>query len=217
MLLVVTATELEMRPLRQALAGTPGWMPLVAGVGLLETAVRLSRFLSENQVKLLGMVNCGVAGAYVGAGPGLLDLCLAERETMADFGVGLEAGVEDFDPPLAPVSFSLDGPLLARAFAIFTRRGMRFWRGNFVSVQTASGQEGRGERLRQRHRAICENMEGAAVARVAAEFGLPCLELRAVSNLVRNRDLGGWRLDEAAAACAQAAAVLLPELSRGDD
>ena len=215
MLLVVTATELEMRPLRQALAGTPGWMPLVAGVGLLETAVRLSRFLSENQVKLLGMVNCGVAGAYVGAGPGLLDLCLAERETMADFGVGLEAGVEDFDPPLAPVSFSLDGPLLARAFAIFTRRGMRFWRGNFVSVQTASGQEGRGERLRQRHRAICENMEGAAVARVAAEFGLPCLELRAVSNLVRDREPGDWRLVEAAAACAQAAALLLPELGQG--
>ncbi len=215
MLLVVTATELEMRPLRQTLAGLPGWTPLVAGVGLLETAVHLSRFLSGNTVKLLGIINCGVAGAYVGAGPGLLDLCLAERETMADFGVGLEAGVEDFAPPLAPASFPLDGPLLARALEILTRRGMRFWPGNFVSVQTASGQEGRGELLRQRHRAICENMEGAAVARVAAEFSLPCLELRAVSNLVRDRDLGGWRLNEAAAACAQAAAMLLPELSRG--
>ena len=41
-------------------------------------------------------------------------------------------------------------------------------------------------------------MEGAALAHVAAIYGVPLLELRAVSNLVEDRDLSRWRIREAA-------------------
>jgi len=40
-------------------------------------------------------------------------------------------------------------------------------------------------------------MEGAAVARVAAAFGIDWLEVRAVSNLVGPRDRAAWRITEA--------------------
>jgi len=50
----------------------------------------------------------------------------------------------------------------------------------------------RGEALVQRYGAICENMEGAAVALVAALYGIRCMEVRGISNMVEDRDLSRW-------------------------
>jgi len=62
------------------------------------------------------------------------------------------------------------------------------------------------------YRGLCENMEGAAVARVCREFGLPCLELRCVSNLVEDRDRSRWRLRDACAMAAEAAALVVAHI-----
>jgi len=75
-----------------------------------------------------------------------------------------------------------------------------------------SGTLRRGEALRLRYQAICENMEGAAVARVAQAFQLPCLEMRVVSNMVEDRDLSRWQLAAAIDRAAAALAILLPGL-----
>lgn len=214
MFLVVTATEQEMHPIAARLAAVPGWRPLVAGVGCLETAVRLSRFLAGRQQEpIQGIINCGVAGAFVGAGPNLLDLCLADHETLAEVGVWLADGIVDFPTIELPVRFPLAGPLLDRARQILAAQGVPTWTGPFVSVLTVSGTLARGEALRARFQAICENMEGAAVARVAQEFQLPCLELRAVSNMVEDRDLHKWQLAAAIQRTATAMAHLLPTLA----
>jgi futalosine hydrolase len=44
----------------------------------------------------------------------------------------------------------------------------------------------------RRFGAICENMEGAAVAHVALMHGVNCLEVRGISNMVENRNLDTW-------------------------
>ena len=212
MFLLVTATEQEMRPLALALEGVSGWTPLVAGVGCLETAVRLTRWLAGGHVGIRGVINCGVAGAFVGAGPGLLDLCLATEETQADVGVGTALGVTDFETMLVPSRFPLDPLLGEDASRILSAGGMRPWLGPFLSVLAVSGTETLGQARRQRYQAICENMEGAAVARVAAEFALPCLEMRAISNLVVDRDRSQWQMTAALGRLAQAMAILLPGL-----
>jgi futalosine hydrolase len=41
---------------------------------------------------------------------------------------------------------------------------------------------------------ICENMEGAAVAQVASLYGVDCMEIRGISNLVEDRDLSRWNI-----------------------
>ncbi len=212
MFLVVTATEHEMGPIAERLTGIAGWLPLVAGVGCLETAVTLSRYLAGCRSPLAGIINAGVAGAFVGAGPGLLDLCLAEEESLAEVGIWTEEGIQDFDTIQVPVHFDLHGPLLDKARTILAAHGTKVWSGPFVSVSAVSGTQRRGESLRQRFHALCENMEGAAVARVAREFDLPCLELRAVSNMVLDRDLDTWQLAAATRQCAEALALLLPGL-----
>jgi futalosine hydrolase len=56
-------------------------------------------------------------------------------------------------------------------------------------------------------------MEGAAVARVCVQFGLPLLELRCISNLVEDRNLQNWQLKKASARCGEAAALVLEGLS----
>lgn len=50
--------------------------------------------------------------------------------------------------------------------------------------------------------AISENMEGAAVARVCRSYKLDWLEIRAISNMVVDRDTSSWRLGEALKRCA---------------
>lgn len=121
-------------------------------------------------------------------------------------------GIVNFNTIRLPLKFSLQGHLLDRARALLSGQGLTPWTGPFVSVLAVSGTLARGESLRTRFHALCENMEGAAVARVAEEFHLPCLELRAISNMVEDRDLARWRLAEAIERTAEAMVTLLPGL-----
>ena len=92
------------------------------------------------------------------------------------------------------------------------RNGLAPHLGTFVTVSAVSGTRARGENLRQQWQGLCENMEGASVARVAEAFDLPFLEVRAISNMVEDRNPQDWRLEEACAVAADAASCLLREL-----
>jgi len=215
MYLLVTATELEMAPLRARLASCAGVEFLVAGVGMLETAVHLGQFLARRPGEVAAVVNLGVAGAFVGTGAALLDLCLAEREVLGDFGICANGTITSFsgDTMATDTVFPLDDSLRARAEAGLVAHGFGVRRGTFVTVNCVSGTERRGAMLRDRHQALCENMEGAAVTRLCRLHAIPALELRAVSNLVEDRDPSRWRLAEAVDLCAEAAGVLIPHLT----
>ncbi|MEW6500329.1 MAG: futalosine hydrolase [Thermodesulfobacteriota bacterium] len=215
MILIVAATEMELAPVRAQLAGQPRFEFLSCGIGPVEAAVRLAAFLASSPRKYDLVLHCGVAGAYVGSGAEVLDICLAEREVLGDLGVEGQAGrVVPLPAQLAvPLEFPLDASLFRQAAATLGKRGIVCRVGTFVTVNTASATAGRGLFLRERFGALCENMEGAAVARVCREFLLPCLELRAVSNLVEDRDLSRWRLAEACAKNAAAVALLAPDLA----
>ncbi len=215
MLLIAAATESELAPLREVLSSVKDFAFLVTGVGPLESGVVATRYFAAHQGSISAVVNLGVAGAYCGSGLGLLDLCLAEREVLAELGICLDSGIEDFDPDKLTVvkEFPLDPGLLGRAASHFAERGLPVRTGSFVTVSCTSGTQRRGDYLAARYGAICENMEGAALARACREFGLPLLELRAVSNLVEDRDPGRWRLAEACRAVCEAARHLLPALA----
>lgn len=192
-------------------------LTLVTGVGPIETAVRLSGFLAGRSNAVTAVVNLGVAGGYVHPqgqeGPELLDLYLAETEAFGDLGICFPDRTEPLPEDLAgKITFPMDRDVLAQALKICAERGLRVKTGNFVTVAGASATWVRGEMLRGRFKAHCENMEGAAVARVCAEYSLPVLEIRCISNLVENRDPGRWRLQEACQKAAQAVAVIIQTL-----
>jgi futalosine hydrolase len=219
MFLAIAATENEMAPFTERCPGSQErYQVLVSGVGPLESAVSTSRFLERNHTKIRGVVNFGIGGAYLpvqpGQGANILGLCLAQKEVLGDYGVCTGIRVEPFaDPAMGgSTEFPLDEGLYERARDIFRRNGMAYTSGIFMTVNGASGTAERGDWLRDRYNAICENMEGGAIARVCREFSLPMLEIRVISNLVEDRPGSPWRLEEACRLSAHSAAVLLSGL-----
>ena len=108
-----------------------------------------------------------------------------------------------------PDTFPMDPVLLAQAGDALSSRRISFYSGNFVTVSCASGTARRGRMLAEQYQGLCENMEGAAVARVCREFALPCLELRCISNLVEDRDTSRWQLRKACRKAGEAAALVV--------
>jgi futalosine hydrolase len=217
--LAVAATKMEMQALERALGPSLYCERLVTGIGPMETAHRLTLYLAGTKKLFSGVVLFGVAGVYGKSGldgPDLLDICLAEEEVLADFGICFADGIEEFmAPELATHNqFTLDAGLLARAEEALQRQDITCCRGRFLTVQCASGTKERGDMLAARFGGLCENMEGAAVARVCAAFDLPCLELRSISNRVEDRDTGRWRLKEACARAGAAVARVLEHLDQ---
>lgn len=217
MFLVTAATDFEMAAFLGACSPATACAHLVTGVGPVETAVRLTAFLAESSLPLHGVVNVGVAGAYImdgRSGAELLDICLAEREVLGDFGI---CYAEEMKPlrgeSLAILdTFDLDASLLNQAELLLASAAIAYKRGVFATVQCVSGTRKRGVMLARQHQALCENMEGAAAARACRQFGLPLLELRCISNLVEDRTLQNWQLHEACARCGEVAALVVTGL-----
>lgn len=166
------------------------------GIGQVNMAISLTRLLSDHTPTTVLLCGCG--GSYPGSDLRIGDLALAKSEFFGDLGV---ATVDKFIPleqlnlpqnrQLAPAiqqSFLLNSDLLKRAQKILPEAIC----GAFVTVNCCSSNPELSIELQQRSRGICENMEGAAVAQVCAEFDIPLLELRGISNPTGTRDPQQW-------------------------
>jgi futalosine hydrolase len=219
MLLVTAATSFEMDAFLAACPSVQGWQPQLTGVGPVEAAMQVATHLARTGESIAGVINFGVAGAYVRAegGASLLDICLAEQEVLGDLGIcsGDQVDVlrgENFD---VFDTFDLQSPLLESAVSVLEQAAVPFHRGSFVTVSCVSGSRQRGDMFVRRHQALCENMEGAAVARVCDHFHLPLVELRCISNLVESRNTQQWRLRDACRRCGEVVAQLVQGLAYG--
>ena len=209
-MLITAATDFEMNSFLQK--GGSSYETLITGVGPVETTLSLSCRLQKEAVDCV--LNFGIAGAYPDSTAqctaGMLDICLAEQEILADFGILLEDRIERFALAGLPVkdSFIMDSSLLSLARQALTDNGREFLCGNFLTVNCASGTHARGSILARQFAGLCENMEGGAIARVCKHFAIPCLEVRCISNLVEDRNVENWRMREACTLAGQAAAVI---------
>lgn len=172
----------------------------LTGIGKANAAASISALIARYKPGLL--INTGCAGAYMGSGLTVGDLALASVEIFGDEGVLTPEGWEPFnllDIPLLERNgkryfnmFPLSPQAAEKAVRTGESIGQPLMAGRFVTVSTCSGTSARGEELAGRFGAICENMEGAAAAQVALMYGVECLEIRGVSNLVEDRDLSRW-------------------------
>ncbi len=217
MILVTVATQIEAEPLLHLPVENPAVQLFITGVGPVETAFRLTRYIEQLEAKPEMIINTGVAGAYDcgmhNKKAGMLDLCLASREVFGDFGVQLEGEYLYFNPEMAgEIEFDIDKKLNGRCGEILTSAGCTLTEGVFVTVNSASGTSSRGKILQQRWNGLCENMEGAAAARVCRYYDISFIELRAVSNMVEDRDVSGWKIKEAAQKAASVVNILCKAL-----
>ena len=210
-ILITAATALEMRAYDDAGGKADRALRLITGIGPTETALSLTSMLHQQAGTVELVLNFGIAGAYPAGGAGLLDICVAEEEVLADLGICLPERIARFaDRGLSvPDRFLLDPQLRQEAELALQEAGMRCKTGVFVTVNCASGTEQRAMMLERQFQGLCENMEGAAVARVCGHFGLPCVELRCISNMAGETERSRWRLPEACARAGQAAAAVV--------
>jgi futalosine hydrolase len=189
----------------EGMAGGTRMLLSVSGVGKVNAAAAVALLLDRFHPSLL--VNCGCGGAYAASGLELGHLAIASSESYGDEGVETPDGWQDLDAMGIPLvsregsrcfnEIPLSLTAAERAVRLAEALGVPCRRGKFVTVSTCSGTAARGRELGNRFNAICESMEGAAVAHMALLWGVTCLEVRGISNRVEDRDLSTWDLQGA--------------------
>jgi len=193
----------------------------VSGMGKVNAAhtatLMLARFDPE------ALIVFGIGGAYPSSGAHVGDLAIAREEIAGDEGVLTREGFKDAEYigiPLLKTAASViystypaSEPLVHRSLQSLVAH----WKsgqgkihvGSFVTLSTCTGATARAMELEERYHGLCENMEGAAVAQVAALHGVPWLEVRGISNIVEDRDLKKWDIPKAAGAVQRAVQLIV--------
>ncbi|MEP7352246.1 MAG: futalosine hydrolase [Acidobacteriota bacterium] len=194
-LLVCTATELEAALLR------PHVPVLVTGIGAVNAAISLTRFLEREGAN--SVIVCGIAGAYPTAfsnGLSIGSVVCAESECYGDLGANSPDDFFDLQ--------ALGFPLIASPTPIYNTLPQQIFpsarRAKFVTMNTCTGTDEAAQKIESRTGGEVESMEGAAIAHVAALYGIPCGEIRGISNRAGLRDRSTWSIKEAAAAAQEA-------------
>ena len=198
-LLVCVATEMECAVLRERFRpASPAIAIVRTGVGEVNAAHAVTLFLATTGARAI--VACGIGGAYPEAGLHLGDVVCASTECYGDLGARTPTGFLDMKALGFPI---VDGPP-----PIFTELPMQIFpvdrRVPFVTVSSCTGTAETALAIANRTGGAVENMEGAAIAHVARLHDIPVGEVRAISNIVTDRDASAWRAKEAAAAAQDA-------------
>jgi futalosine hydrolase len=175
------------------------------GVGKINAASATAALIERHNPLLV--INTGCAGAYIGNGLSIGNLAVASEEVLGDEGVILTTGWKDLSYMELPMldhgglqyfnTIPLSSQLSEKAIQLADSLGQFLMRGRFATVSTCSGTVERGEELVRRWNVIAENMEGAAVAQVCLRYGVDCLEIRGISNMVEERDMKRWEITRA--------------------
>ncbi len=227
-------TDLKLKKKKDFFAGSVGnkrIMHVISGIGKTNAAHAATVLIREFSPNVI--INFGIGGAYPSSGLGLGDIAIAEKEVYGDEGILQGDGFHTADAIGIPFlkkgrkkyfnEFPLDKKFVKKAICVFKHelhppippllrrddRGVNIKSGVFVTVSAVTGTDSRAGELEKRFNAICENMEGGAIAHVCAMYGVPMLEIRGISNIVEKRDKSKWEIKMAAENCQRALLHLL--------
>lgn len=221
-LLIAAATAAEITPLLSAVAPLKPLLPrlsrghyagheidvLITGVGMVPTAAWLGRVLARETYDLA--LNFGLCGAF--------DAALALGQVVHVVSDGLsEVGAEDGERFLSLHELGLSGPdefpyhdgVIVNRLAPENPVLARLPTVRGITVNTVHGHEASIARVVERHQPQVESMEGAAFLFTCLVSGVPCAQVRAVSNVVERRNREAWRIGAAIEALNTTALSLL--------
>ena len=172
--LIVAATKPEI--ISERISDLP---ILITGMGMVNTAINLTRELNENNYDLV--INMGISGSFsdeikIGDVVEVIEDCFSE--------IGFEDGesFSEFSDLDTKTRFIVDG-----------RTSLRKVKG--ITVNTVHGNENSIHNIIERLHPNIESMEGAAVFQVCEEMKIPCIQIRSISNKVEKRNKENWNLD----------------------
>ncbi|MES2275177.1 MAG: futalosine hydrolase [Bacteroidota bacterium] len=166
---------------------------LITGVGMVATAFALGRHLAINQYDLA--INLGIAGSF-NRSLDLGEVVEVTSDTLA------ELGAED-DEDFLPIDTMGFGQSLFNASTtlsgIFSQNDIEggsllLKQTTGITVNTVHGNDQAIRKISSRLNPQVESMEGAAFFYACHKAGLPCLQIRAVSNYVEKRNRDSWQI-----------------------
>jgi futalosine hydrolase len=152
---------------------------LITGVGMVNTAINLTKELVENEYDLV--VNMGVSGSFSS------DILIGDVVEVVEDNfseIGFENGVSfsEFSELNVKTSYEIKGETTLRKV-------------KSITVNTVHGNEKSIDKIVKRLNPDIESMEGAAVFQVCKKFKIPCLQIRSISNKVEIRNKENWNLE----------------------
>lgn len=166
-----------------------------SGVGMLASAVSLTRLVSEEKPDLI--IQAGIAGCF-DSDMSLGKVVVVKEEILGDLGVEEEGKWKDiFDLKLEKSNYhpfekrKLPNPWLS------TYNLLKLPELTGITVNQISTQPTRIEQLKKKYGAAVESMEGAALHFICREANIPFIQIRAISNYVGERNKAHWKMKEA--------------------
>lgn len=206
-ILVVTAVSAERDAVLRGLADNRRFEVIAAGVGPVTSAIRTTKALADARYELV--VVAGIAGGFSDRAE-VGSLVVASEIIAADLGAQTAEGFSSLDElGFGSARVPVDASRAKRLAEALQAAGLRAQLGPVLTLSTVTGTAATAAELAERvPGAAAEAMEGFGAASAAMEYGLPVLELRAISNAVGPRDRSAWRIGDALAALEAAGPVL---------
>ncbi len=156
---------------------------LIAGIGMVATTCSLTRKLTESKYDLV--INMGIAGSFNPKfGIGTVVQVVLDRI--------IELGVEDNGKfiPADEMNLLKADELRFHSEILISDLPSA----NGITVNRVHGSIDSIEKMIAQFNPDVESMEGAAVAYVCKQFGVPWVQIRAVSNMVEPRNRHAWNI-----------------------
>jgi futalosine hydrolase len=199
-ILLAAATNFEIQPTinyladRDCLIGKNPFEVLITGIGSMSTAYWLTKTIDKHRPDLL--IQAGVAGSFSNHYPPG-SLVLVNEEVTGDLGVEENNEFKDvFDMGLPQISDPYTGKNLVNDQVEWLQQ-FNLPLVKAVTVNEITTRPARIQQLQQKYQPVVESMEGAAFHYIALIEKIPYIQLRAVSNMVGERDKLKWKMKEA--------------------
>jgi futalosine hydrolase len=153
---------------------------------MVATAYALGRELAANQYDLA--INLGIAGSF-DRSITLGDVVEITTDTIA----GLGAEDDDNFLTISQLGFG-ENTFTATESLTNVCNKFNLKQATAITVNTVHGNEASIQKIQKRLNPQLESMEGAAFFYACREAGVPCLQIRAVSNYVEKRNRDNWQI-----------------------
>ncbi|TWI53993.1 futalosine hydrolase [Halalkalibacter nanhaiisediminis] len=209
--LIMTSVSAERDAVLRGLGEASVFDVVVAGVGSAVAAASTAVALSSRKYHLV--INAGIAGGFVGKAE-VESIVVASEIVAADLGTESADGFISLDElNLGSSRIKVEEDLVTNVMNGLEKAGLSAYTGPILTLSTVTGTTESAKMLAERvEGATAEGMEGYGVAVAARQFGVPVMEIRAISNMVGPRDRDAWRIKEALAALEKASSVLVEVL-----
>ena len=168
---------------------------IVTGVGLMNTTYTLAKSFSQKKPDIA--IQAGVAGTmHPFYPPGMVTI--VKEEILGDLGVEEDGKLRDiFDLELAEADiFPFSQKMLINPHRQILGKS-HLLQVKAISVNEITTSSNRVHQLIEKYGPVLESMEGAAFHYVCLQESIPFIQLRAVSNLIGERDKSKWQMKEA--------------------